>query len=263
LVHDSNNSKEYAIKRTLCQTEDALSASQKEIKVFQQFTHKNIMALYSYDIQPSSKIPDSQEVILLLPFYKRGTLYDHLVVQMASKIYLKEDFIIRMFIQICDAVREFHKKQLVHNDLKPGNILLTDDDVPMLMDFGSVSAARHLISSRQDALELQEYADSHCTPAYRAPELFDVGSEAIIDERTDVLSLGCTLYAMAYYQSPFDVEAENSSISLAVKNGKVNFPPNSNFSKKFQELIVWILNRDIQKRPFLDEVIEKLEKYNS
>ena len=39
---------------------------------------------------------------------------------------------------------------------------------------------------------------------YRAPELFDVPSDSTIDERTDVFSLGATLYAMAFYYSPFE-----------------------------------------------------------
>jgi serine/threonine kinase 16 len=67
------------------------------------------------------------------------------------------------------------------------------------MDFGSVSQARYMIMSRREALQLQvqkrlnsvlivnkEYADSHCTPSFRAPELYDVASDALIDERTDI-----------------------------------------------------------------------------
>jgi serine/threonine kinase 16 len=64
--------------------------------------------------------------------------------------------------------------------------LISNENKLVLFDFGSVAPARHLITSRKEALSLQEWATSHCTPLFKAPELFDVQSDAIIDERTDV-----------------------------------------------------------------------------
>ena len=46
---------------------------------------------------------------------------------------------------------------------------------------------------------------------YRAPELFDVPSDATIDERTDVFSLGATLYATAFYYSPFECTYQDNT----------------------------------------------------
>merc|ERR1712224_454058 len=97
-----------------------------------------------------------------------------------------------------------HDPPWAHRDIKPANVLLGDGDVPVLMDFGSVKEARVHITNRTEALLLQEDAAQNCSMPYRAPELFDVPSDANIDERTDVFSLGATLYAMAYYYSPFE-----------------------------------------------------------
>ena len=44
---------------------------------------------------------------------------------------------------------------------------MSENNVPIVMDLGSVGPARHMIMSRKDAVSLQEYADSHCTPSYR------------------------------------------------------------------------------------------------
>ena len=74
-------------------------------------------------------------------------------------------------------------------------------------------------------------------------------------------SLGCLLYAIAFWKSPFDIILEKGdSIALAVQSGPscVKFPPSCPFSKGFQELIMWMLTLDIQKRPFISDIADKL-----
>ena len=74
-------------------------------------------------------------------------------------------------------------------------------------------------------------------------------------------SLGCLLYAIAFFKSPFDIVLERGdSVALAVQSGPSNakFPTNSPFSKGFQDLILWMLTVDLQKRPFINDVITKV-----
>eukprot|EP00794_Sanderia_malayensis_P006781 gene6781-7546_t len=65
---------------------------------------------------------------------------------------------------------------------------------------------------------MEDKCAQECTAAFRAPELFNVQSQCVIDERTDVWSLGCTLYAMAYYNSPCDGSA------LSALSGRIHIP---------------------------------------
>ena len=107
--------------------------------------------------------------------------------------------------------------------------MIADDGLtPVLMDFGSLVRARKLISSRQEALELQDTAAEHSTMPYRAPELFDVKTGSTITEKVDIWSLGCTLFALLYGYSPFEPPTESSlvgdSIALAVTQGQFKFP---------------------------------------
>jgi len=107
--------------------------------------------------------------------------------------------------------------------------MIADDGLtPVLMDFGSLVRARKFISTRQEALEVQDLAAEHSTMPYRAPELFDVKTGSTLTENVDVWSLGCTLFALLYGYSPFEPPTESSlvgdSIALAVTQGTFRFP---------------------------------------
>ena len=75
-------------------------------------------------------------------------------------------------------------------------------------------------------------------------------------------SLGCLLYAIANFKSPFDIVLEKGdSVALAVQSGlpsNAKFLSNSSFSQGFQDLISWMLTVDLQKRPFINDIMTKV-----
>lgn len=144
---------------------------------------------------------------------------------------------------------------------KGGDISLAE---PVLMDLGSYGPAIVNVKSRSQALLIQDEAATKCSLPYRAPELFDVATGTTLDERRDVWSLGCTLYAMAFGWSPFENATEGVK-TLAILSGDVTFPPgnqhfDAKFSTNFEKLIRYILNPNPKERPTLKEVISKTEK---
>ncbi|OAQ84392.1 serine/threonine protein kinase [Purpureocillium lilacinum] len=117
-----------------------------------------------------------------------------------------------------------------HRDIKPGNIMIDDaGSTPILMDLGSVAPSPVPVTSQSLALQIQDTAAEHSTMPYRAPELFDVRTGTVIDTKTDIWSLGCTLYACLVGKSPFEMRSDETggTLSLCVLGGDWRFPDES------------------------------------
>ncbi|KAF8688743.1 hypothetical protein HU200_042222 [Digitaria exilis] len=155
-----------------------------------------------------------------------------------------------------------------HNDVKPGNVLITHRKgkapVATLMDFGSARPARKQIRSSSEALQLQEWAAEHCSAPYRAPELWDCPSHANIDERTDIWSLGCTLYAIMFHVSPFEYALGESeeSMQLAIANGQLEWPagPKPPYPDELRQFVIWMLQPQPVMRPHIGDVTLHVDK---
>ncbi|KAG7661131.1 ENV7 [[Candida] subhashii] len=146
-----------------------------------------------------------------------------------------------------------------HHDLKPANVMLSAEGLPVLVDLGSCSRARFSIKNRQQALLLTDFAQEHCTLPYRAPELLDVATNVEITEKTDIWSLGCLLYCNCFGFSPFEkLEIEQgANLNLAISQGKYVIPDgNGGYSQELIDIIRKCLVIDPERRPSIDEVLE-------
>ncbi|EMG47682.1 ENV7 Serine/threonine-protein kinase ENV7 [Candida maltosa Xu316] len=147
-----------------------------------------------------------------------------------------------------------------HHDLKPANVMLSAEGLPVLCDLGSCSRARISVKNRQQALTVQDFAQEHCTLPYRAPELVDVATNTEITEKTDIWSLGCLLYCCCFGYSPFEkLEIEQgASLNLAILQGKYEIPADNNgYDPKIIDLIKQCLQLKPENRPDTDEILEK------
>jgi len=98
--------------------------------------------------------------------------------------------------KIAEALQHAHEHGVVHRDIKPGNILLTTEDEPRLTDYGLAKVESDDALTQLDA--------TLGTPQYIAPE--QARNPRDVDVRSDIYSLGATLYAMLAGHPPFQAE---------------------------------------------------------
>jgi len=187
----------------------------------------------------------------------------------AEGVYLVlETEALHLFEMACRGIRALHGRKFAHLDVKPGNMLLSTchkrkGTVLRIMDFGSATdAQRREVEDRKTAMMIQDMASRLCTAAFRAPELFDMDSPSIWDPtRSDVWSLGCSLFCIVFGRSPFERTPGGEVLRLAITNGRFRTPEDAknSFSSLFLQLIRDVLRVSPEQRPTMDALLTQID----
>ena len=213
-VKDNDTSRDLA----MAMMTDFENRSEAEIKAFLEeavitasLEHPNIVPVHDIGVGDDNapyftmtllKGKTLKEIIFDLRVYNksfRGSKYDL-------------NSLLRLLIKVCNGVALAHSKDIVHLDLKPGNIHVGTFGEVQIMDWG---LARYIglnkdYSDRYFCVNLTENIDDEGkksglikgSPGYMAPEQFF--EESRIDRRTDIYSLGCLLYSILTFEKPVD-----------------------------------------------------------
>ena len=190
---------------------DVLSTNQQVRERFMQ--EARVMATLDHPgIVQVIDFVETEHQLALVMNYVEGRTLDHLIGKEVGPLPWLKAF--HLFYQILDAVEFAHENGVIHRDLKPSNIMVTPDDEILIMDFGIAKIAG-------DG-SLTKTGTKLGTLHYMSPE--QIKGQKDIDYRTDVYSLGMTLYEMLAGRLPFNKSSDTSEFELMkiIVNG--NFP---------------------------------------
>ncbi|MGH3915269.1 MAG: serine/threonine-protein kinase [Pseudonocardiaceae bacterium] len=150
----------------------------------------------------------------------------------------------RIGSQIAAALVAAHEAGIVHRDIKPGNVLLTEDGTAKITDFGISRAVGDGTETATGVLG--------GIPAYLAPEVAR-GQEAGF--AADVFSLGATLYAAAEGTPPFGLDDNALALLFRIGNSEITPPKQSG---PLTPVLARLLERDLSRRPTMRQAQEAL-----
>ncbi len=157
-----------------------------------------------------------------------------------------------LFLEISDGVRYAHENLVVHRDLKPGNILVGQDAVPKLLDFGIAKVVDPLSGMAAPV------STRVMTPEYASPE--QVRGDAITTA-ADIYSLGAVLYRLLTGRPPHQVESL-SPLEAARKISEEDVPPATNVPTDVAVILKKALHNDPRQRyRSADEFSNDIQRY--
>lgn len=183
LVRDESLSREVVLKQ-LKTNEPSLrerSRLQREAEIMASIQHANVVGVHEFVVHDG--IP-----FLVMDYVEGGSLAERLE---GGPLTVEEAC--RVAVAVADGLQHVHEAGIVHRDVKPGNILLTDEGRVLLTDFG-------LARSNASEDRLTKTGELLGTLTYLAPEQLQDAKRA--DARSDVYGLGAVLYCMLTGRPP-------------------------------------------------------------
>lgn len=194
-----------AVKENLFSQEVAIRQFKAEAQILASLRHPNLPRVTDH-----FEIP-GQGQYLIMDYVYGSDLKDLL----NEKGAFSEEEAIKIGLEVCKALDYLHKRKppVIHRDIKPGNIKISDTDEVHLVDFG---LAKQAIAGEQTITGAQAL-----TPGFAPPEQYGQGT----DYRTDIYSLGATLYAAVTMEAPVDglsrAAGNDTWINIQEENPKI------------------------------------------
>ncbi|HSV63371.1 MAG TPA: protein kinase [Chthoniobacterales bacterium] len=183
-----------------------LSADPGEIQRLEQEARATAAVNDPHVIQVFSSGSDHGQFYLVMELVDQGSLDD----RMAEQGRVNEAQVLDTGIQVARGLRAAHEQGLIHRDVKPGNILFADEATAKIGDFGLAVAAGQNAEAQNEIWG---------TPYYVAPERLNNEPE---DFRSDLYSLGATLYHAVSGRPPFEGETNSATALRDFKNNPVS-----------------------------------------
>ena len=176
------------LSEVLCESPDASSLLYSEFALTRRLRHDNVVRLHTFEVDT-----DCQRAFITMELM-RGPTLDKLLCERPLGLPWNE--VREIALPLLDALAYAHSRGVLHGDLKPSNVMLSDDGV-RLFDFGLGQAEEGVLPGLP---HLSRNRFNAWTPAYAAPELLE--GEPMTSS-ADVFAVACVIYELAEGRHPF------------------------------------------------------------
>jgi serine/threonine protein kinase len=236
---DGKNSKVYRVHDELLDAEMVIKEVDKtpgfstdqyfsEARTLYKSAHPNV-------VQVNYACDDVDKIYVASPFYKNGSLK-----QKMSSRYLTVKEIIRYSTHMLNGLHNIHSKKLIHFDIKPDNILISDRDEALIADFGQAKVMDI------NGLAQQPYLYNKQWP----PEVFG-NAKAEFDNRFDIYQVGLTMYRMCVgddaFNHQFSAYTEGIQFGKDIVAGK--FPDRTKYPLHIPKKLQTTINKCLKPNP--------------
>ncbi|XP_055644422.1 calcium/calmodulin-dependent protein kinase kinase 1 isoform X5 [Toxorhynchites rutilus septentrionalis] len=210
----------------------------REIAVLKKLDHPNVVKLIEVLDDP---LEDS--LYLVFELVQHGE-----VLAIPTDCPLSEGRAWNIFRDVLLGVEYLHYQRIIHGDLKPANLLLSDSGSVKVADLG---VCNEFLG--EDAA--MNNGSTAGTPAFRSPETLLPGQHVYNGKAADIWALGATLYSLVHGKVPF-IATSVPGVYEKIKNDPLQFPPTSPISPELRDLIETMLDKDPQLRITLPQIKE-------
>lgn len=220
----------------LAENEEYVKRFIREARMLQRLRHPNIVAAFDAG--------QEWDYHFFIMEYVRGAPLDNVI---KKKGKLLERKALRIVRQAAEGLQFAWEHRIVHRDVKPQNLMITEDRVVKILDLG-------LSKSVDTDISLTVTGSILCSPAYASPEQAQGVHDLTF--KTDVYSLGCSLFQMVTGRLPFEAETPAEFILQHVtKDPPHPLAVNPSLSADMGKLIMKMMEKDPERRPEWQKVI--------
>ena len=256
-VQSKINHKIYAIKMidfSIIKNEKERQLSKDEIEIINKLQSPHIIKCYGYFIE-------GEKYYIIMEYFNNGDLRRYIDAYKNMKKPVPEEELWKLFFQSMSGLAYIHKNRIIHRNIKPSNLYLTDEKTIKICDFGLSVNKKNKEKVNHNLIVITEISRKKL----QNESALNISPEIINDipynYNVDVYSMGCILYEMCFFTT-FKIESEMQP------NGKIinkmqDMAPKQNINIYSQELINLInlmIEEDQFKRPSSFKILEMIKK---